>query len=585
METTPKSRPIFLMLPLLLLLVVIANPAWRHLMTSQLRLIYQVPRVYAWTLRLDNVKGEYVPESDPGEEQKAVNALGSAHPEDYQIQLAQSLLTEFNHADNLPDDRVKRLDALAGEFPARATVYAHMLRYETGREVKIRRNSEFENVVNEIPKSDIKLDPEELRPPPDLSLRLDEFDRYAAAGEKLEPDNAYFPMMRAIGQFAALNDNAAEESIRIAGSKQIWDDHLTDELQSDWVLGGQAFGDHSAALRAAILGGVGSPHLAQLVDLGKAALVAAIKLEKNGDIKQGASLRLAMMHCGSLMRRQAHTVRGAVAGCDIGYQQIYRPGGAPPIKENVDFSQKEREEQRRTAFYNYVKSAGLASEIGFLQGEFPAELVIQKSQKVIANSNASPYGKHALRVTSYWLVDCVLLANIVSVMIPVLIVTPLTVRKKLASSTLTITLVIVFSVVVALSTQLQWSQALTGLRVAFNNWISANSGSTDHSQSGTITDNLFGSSALSILLSLIGPALLLGWMYYESRKSDIVMIDWIKLSMVRTGSLIASIFLVLYLGSIMVTARQDASLHHDLDQMIVNEGKFLASRTGTWWSP
>lgn len=277
METTPKSRPWFVLFPISLLSIMMMIPYMSWLIKSQVKLVFRQPHAYTWALRAQGVDSNDLPDCEPGEEQAAIQALASAHPQDYQIQLADSLMAEWSHAKNAPDERVKRLDQLAGVYPARATVYADMLRYETEREVKVRRQAEFEHFVNQIPVDEIKTDPDELRPPSDLKQRLDEFERYAVAGENLEPENAYFSMMRAIGLFASHDNRLAMACIMSAAAKLQWEDHVSDELDADWWLGSMAFGDNSAVLRSAIQGGVGSPHLEQLAAVGRTAAALAYR--------------------------------------------------------------------------------------------------------------------------------------------------------------------------------------------------------------------------------------------------------------------------------------------------------------------
>src|ERR1700722_15805582 len=108
METTPKSRPWFAILPALLLFIMVMAPSMRRLIVSQFKLVFRSPKAYAWALREQGVKAEELPESDPAEEQAALKNLAASYPQDYQIQLAYSLMAEWSHVQNTTDDRIRR---------------------------------------------------------------------------------------------------------------------------------------------------------------------------------------------------------------------------------------------------------------------------------------------------------------------------------------------------------------------------------------------------------------------------------------------------------------------------------------------
>lgn len=586
METTPKSRPWFVLLPIALLFIMIMIPYIRTLMGTQLRLIFQSPHAYAWALRERGVKAEQLPESDPGEEQRALQSLASANPQDYQIQLAYSLLAEWSHAENTPDDRVKRLDALAGVFPARATVYAHMLRYQTEREVKVRRQAEFESYVNQTPQDEIKVDPDEVRPPADLSKRLEEFERYAVAGEKLEPDNAYFSMMRAVGLFASKDDKLAVECIKSAAAKHHWDDYLSDELEADWKLGSMAFGDRSAALRAAIQGGVGSPHLVQLAAVGRTAAALSIRWELDGKIDDAITLRTAMARCGGLMRSRSHTIPGAITGANIVYEQIYRPGGAPLIIEDVNFSKAEREQQRLDAYFSYLTKHGKADEANWMRNEIRTDALVKVIQAGAAEASLSPYGRHGARVASWWMLDCVLLTNSLYLLIPSLLIVPIAARKKVKSSSVTLVLVGAYALAFALAWIAQWAQAMTALRTVFAQWVVRNSGGASITRMPALTDRIFDPNNLHMAvigLAMFGPIVLLAILYRSSRKTNIVFVDTIRLEFAHLGAIFACICLLLYGVAVTKTSQHDTQLHVELDKVIINEGKYEAPMIGMKW--
>jgi hypothetical protein len=95
---------------------------------------------------------------------------------------------------------LERLRALAETFPDRADIRAHCLRF-SWVEVRLRRSED------RLMTGDISPSPPKVQiPTPDLLAR---FLHDVDAGERLDPDNSYFPLMRAIGLFAAHRDAEA----------------------------------------------------------------------------------------------------------------------------------------------------------------------------------------------------------------------------------------------------------------------------------------------------------------------------------------------------------------------------------------
>jgi hypothetical protein len=586
METTPQSRPWFVLLPLAILALLLLMAPMRHLTANQMKLVALPPNGYAWALREQGVKATSLPDSDPGEEQKAVKALSANLPNDYQIQLAYSLMAEWSHALNTPDDRVKRLDAFAGEFPSRATVYAHMLRYETEREVKVRRQTEYEVTVKQTDKDEVRVDSDELRPPDDLKKHLEEYERYAVAGEKLDPQNAYFSLMRAVGEFAALRDEDAINSIIAASKKTHYEDYVNDEMEADWRLSSEAFGDNSAALKSIIQGGVGSPHLAQLQALGRTAAAVAIKLELDRQFDKAIKLRIATAHCGKLIRSQSHTMPSALVGCDMTHEQIFRPGGAPVMVEDVNLSTAEREQQRVDAYFKYLSQHGQASEVAWMRNELQQIALVKAIHQDAAGASLSPYGKNGMKVAAWWLYDYTILINIVvltAVAVPAAIIC---IKKNFKTSTLTVTLIVAYALLLALAFQSQGGMALTAMRSQFIDWILHNKDNGTATTGVGVTDRLFDSSnihGMVLLLSMLSTGIVMGLIYKRSRDTDIVFVDTLRIEFVKYTSLVLTVCIVIYGMCLLKTNKEESMLHQELHEVMQSEGKYIAPIVGKTW--
>src|SRR5205085_11045588 len=94
--------------------------------------------------------------------------------------------------------------------------------------------------------------------------QLAAYDKDAAAGERLELDNAYYPFMLSVGLFAAHRDDEALEAISRAARCSSWDEHIYDDAEGWYRLSEAAFGRRPALVKGALYAGILFPHLPSL---------------------------------------------------------------------------------------------------------------------------------------------------------------------------------------------------------------------------------------------------------------------------------------------------------------------------------
>src|SRR5262249_40047924 len=131
------------------------------------------------------------------------------------------------------------------------------------------------------PKPDIHGQPHD-----DMPEQLAAFDHDAAEGERLDPNNAYFSLMRAVGLFAANRDDEALAAISRAGQKTSWIEYWNDELDSEWQMQETAFGQASALARADRWGAILYPHLRSVRAASRLAIFKAAEAEQAGRIEE-----------------------------------------------------------------------------------------------------------------------------------------------------------------------------------------------------------------------------------------------------------------------------------------------------------
>jgi hypothetical protein len=124
------------------------------------------------------------------------------------------------------DPRVRALHDLAKQHPDKPAVYGTAILYALSGSVKCNRSAEEKPLAyTEVAEDGYKNDPT------DASLEaLSAFDADCVAGERLDPDNAYFPAFRAYSLFAQHRDKEALAELISAGNKPYYREYWIDEL-------------------------------------------------------------------------------------------------------------------------------------------------------------------------------------------------------------------------------------------------------------------------------------------------------------------------------------------------------------------
>jgi len=156
----------------------------------------------------------------------------------------------------------------------------------------------------EGPLQDVTFEPHKPVP---TAAQLSEYDSYAEMGESLDPDNAYFPMMRAVGQNVAGHPEVAWESLKRAGTKSHWESYIGDEAAGWGRLMQEASGDNSQLVGLSALMISRFPHSNSLFTNQRFFVNQASNLELAGKFQEARVIYETLMRCGRLMRTTAAT--------------------------------------------------------------------------------------------------------------------------------------------------------------------------------------------------------------------------------------------------------------------------------------
>ena len=123
----------------------------------------------------------------------------------------------------------------------------------------------------------------------------------ATEGARLEPNNAFFDAMRAAGEFAASQDEAALRDLHAAAEKPGWDDHAAGETRAQWKLLERAYGDHGVVQKSPGFEHLLLPHFALLRAAAHLAVWHAAAAERAGDQATARAIRHDLMRFGMTM--------------------------------------------------------------------------------------------------------------------------------------------------------------------------------------------------------------------------------------------------------------------------------------------
>jgi len=229
------------------------------------------------------------------------------------------------------------LRELLPDFGDRPSLYAHLLRMAVMEGVSPRRPEEA-YLPRPAPPS------VQHTPPPVPAEMLREFDQLARIGDTIDPDNAYFLMMRAMGFFAARRDREAVQALLHASRYSRWDDYAWEEGAANVALLRAAFGELPSIVEWTQYMVILLPHFASLRSMARMAVYMANQAERAGKREEAMDIRLALYRCGHLMRVDASSVIGNLVGMALETVAWSLPDFQPDPRDTAETRQKRAHE-------------------------------------------------------------------------------------------------------------------------------------------------------------------------------------------------------------------------------------------------
>jgi len=332
-----------------------------------------------WLVRLQTLP----PSLAGGNYERQKAQFVEAHPNDYPVQLAGKT-TSYD-----TQTQVQYARSLVTRFPESASLRANILRH-TLSNFHLYRAENFQLQGNSVPAQ--MIDP---KYPPPTPAMIAAFDADAAAGERLDPNNAYFPLLRMFGLFAAHHDTEALAALQRASTETTWREYFEDEVEGHWRINDGVYGGREAIASMAVSASVLFPHYQDLRGIARIVTYKAVLLEQAGHPEAGLALRQQMMHCGDLMREQCTSIIGNLVGIAISGVARSRPGGSAVVYSRPNESLKQRANRQLDIYCAYVTRIGHPEAAQEARAEYAAATQARK-----VTDHVGQYGQYMFGIST-----------------------------------------------------------------------------------------------------------------------------------------------------------------------------------------
>lgn len=511
------------------------------------------------TVALREWRLEAVRSPDPAWLRGRLAAVARQHPDDYLLQLAWTL--EQEHPSRVD------LRPLLPRFGNRPALLAHILRYDTAGRVRIQRSEEWAFApAAERP------NPASLTPPSAQHLRA--YEQIAERGERVDPENAYFPLMRAIGLFAARRDKEAMEAIRRASRKPRWDDYLWEEKEARLHLVQVAFGEPLAISQ--FLNGYSVPeaHWLSIPSLGRMVRYLAHTLERRGKAQQAADLRLAMLRCASRIRSQSSSSVGSLVA--LATASVATAVPSPP--RSARETEVQYRERLQREFLATLRRLGREADARWAQQEFHA----MEETHALLREGTSPrqWLRMPLRWVRAWTANLLWLWLLIGTALlwgVYAVAARTALQQGLAPYGVLLVTVSLAGGAVLLSPAAEFpTQVLAVLAYM----VQAEGSQPEFVVIPPLLARVAAAALVSFLLLMLGT--LVGvWGMLRGAEPNQALVEGMR----RSAPFLIGLLAALYTLSLVHTTRLEGEWQRDLQAWRQHEGKFYAAQLGKRWLP
>lgn len=348
---------------------------------------------------------EQVGASNSASRSRPVQRVLAENPEDRDLQLGGIAMGSWRSSPDDPDQQREllqlksaSLDALRRlmeRHPDDPVVVAALIRYCTRKAVRLHR-------------PDDGAEPE-ARPVP--APVLAEYEEYCRRGARLDPDNGFFPTMRAVARFEARDDEQALELLHEASLLPRWNDYALAEGAGAQALLLKAYGDRGPVLHAGPTAGVILPHLSQVRAMARIAARHAEDCLARGELTRGHALHVDQIRLGRQMRQgSGHLIGRLVGGAVQAINLRVRPTPEPQYASDAERKAARRKQREAYASRVAREAPAYAAEVERANREY--EVLEAKQSQLSENGALQVWDQLLVRIVWREILGLSLAANL-----------------------------------------------------------------------------------------------------------------------------------------------------------------------------
>ncbi len=505
---------------------------------------------------------------------------------DYDAALTYAVETRLQTGNASESDRRRPFEDLVLNYPEKLKeIRAHELRFASMGDIGVRRDNEVMAYFGEttarvspLARSGLKTLPE----PHALQAFLDA----AEQGAERDPENGYFPAMKAMGLFCNYNDAEALKVLHIAAQCKHWDDYSWAEAESRWRCMSRKPGANSLA-RTMVLASILFPHFARLRAVGRLADMIAAQKETSGKRLEGLQIRQDTLALGRNMRQHSRSLIGGLVGISISNLAYSHPdkvlyaGLDNLAMQKLDTFQKNT--VRLEVYRKFAVSLGHPEAAKAAENEVQAGYSYRSLSESTAANLHDPFGGQKMRdINRHWIVASLGLANGVWLLLLALTCAVLVGLRadKSAASSMTLGIFVTVAIIVTLGAH--WGVEMTNIDralVKLTNtmaMLSGNSTSSTESGFSQFRNSPAFVQGATLVGSLIAPLLVLclaGAARLLSGKGSGYTVVRGTCGLAAVAAVCVTAFCY---TAVQNTAQLEVEQHVRLDRMLQHEGRYRA---------
>lgn len=396
--------------------------------------------------------------------------------------------------------------------------------------------------------------------------------RSCAAGERLDPDNAYFPAMAAVGHLSLNQDREAQAALHRAVEKPRWYEYIDVEAAGRVRHAELVSGPQNSLTKSASYAGILFPHYAALRGMARVFTAQAMHLEQAGDLKAGLALRHETAQLGAKMRGQSSSLIGGLVGTAMVRVAEGRPAGAPVLKTEDDASRQ----QSDTRFLEFVTRTDPA-QVAWWQKELAAGATCRA---IVKNTDASAFGAPTLFETQWKLMASLALLSAVVLLCTLSGLAYL--QPWLGRRVGHLAPFLALAIFLGVAAWGAW-QGLGNFRnfmalTALFQGLAGDGSSSSTAIWNAVTRTLYGEWAL-IALALLTPLVYLGVVAFPKRGKHFS----VTTRLCQSALPIAALLTVVYTIHLTSFCLRERTVEHQLQQVLAHEGRTIAQAIGQTW--